>query len=715
MNLIIPPNLSLLPFQVEAVNSMLCFLKENKGCYNACEMGLGKSIQTIVTCNTLGFTDILIICPAIMVLVWEKEIAKWRVSKANNPDVEYTVISYNKAVQQKNLDYLCSVKWDCLILDEAHYCVEENTLISTEYGQKAIKDLKVGDKVWSSCINGLRLNRISYKFTGSPLPWHHFKLRDGRELKALQGHRILTQRGWVPSEKVKISDQMQVVRESVGCDLPFLGSRQGVLQPEMLKVAALSQRGMVQADAQSQPNEEAFSPFKNDSYSEKNWAQTENTRREWQSRTASRETHESIVRDGFSEGTSNWKLSSSAGEETERPPNLLQDRCGDSGIDACYRSGWLQSSVAKQKATGQEENEEITLVGLESITVHEPASTGDSSLRFEDLEVERDHNYIANGIIVHNCKSTKAKRTKTVLNKIWPCATYKIALSGTPFTRSIVDGYTLFHKFNPTAFPEYMPFCYRYAYVKRTPWGDKFFGVKHADELQAIIRNSFYVRYRKDEVLKDLPAKRFTRISLPSSFAVKPPEDEKVTLKEAIDAIKAKVERGEAIPVLPTALASIKRLQGQKKVAPISEFVLDLLAQEIPVVMFAYHTDVIKEYEEVFKKEEPAVVTGAVSQTNRQIAIERFQAGDTNLFIGQMVAAGVGITLTRSSTVILAELDYSPSNINQCCDRVHRIGVKGQVDIYHFPVEGSIDEDIIDNVMEKVKTFAKVLENTVAA
>lgn len=436
MKLVIPAGLSLLPFQEEAVNKMLGFLKTNKGVYNACEMGLGKSIQTIVTCNTMGWKNILIICPAIMCLVWEKEVAKWgnRIGKQGNLEANYLVISYNRAVQQKNLELLTTKKWDCLILDEAHYV-----------------------------------------------------------------------------------------------------------------------------------------------------------------------------------------------------------------------------------------------------------------------------------------KSTKAKRTKTVLNKIWPCATYHIALSGTPFTRSVVDGYTLFHKFNPTAFPEYMPFCYRYAYVKRTPWGDKFFGVKHADELQAIIRNSFYVRYRKDEVLKDLPDKRFTRISLPSSFAVKPTEDEKATLKEAIDAIKAKVERGETIPVVPTAVASIKRLQGVKKVAPIVEFVQDLLDQEIPVVLFAYHKEVIKIYEEAFKKEKPAVITGDVSSNTRQSAIEDFQSGATNLFIGQFTAAGVGITLTRSSTAVLSEVEWSPATIGQAVDRLHRIGQRNAVNVYYFAVEKSIDEDIIEVVMNKARDFAKVLENTVAA
>lgn len=310
----------------------------------------------------------------------------------------------------------------------------------------------------------------------------------------------------------------------------------------------------------------------------------------------------------------------------------------------------------------------------------------------------------------HMVKTSRAKRTKAVLKTLWPKIPYRIALSGTPFTSSVMDGYTLFSRMLPSAFTGWADFANRYSYSRPTPWGMKYYGVKNHEELSKIIRKYFYVRYTKDEVLTELPDKTYQRVALGYEYLLKVPKTEAEKLKQQMEVLQAAVQRGETLPVISDAIASQRRLQAELKVPAIVEFVVDKLEQEIPIVVFSWHTSVLMNLYQALAKYNPAVIYGATAQAKRMEEIKRFQSGETNLFIGNMAAAGVGITLTRASTVVLAELDWSPSVISQAVDRCHRIGQKDAVTVYYFVVNDSLEESIIETVMQKVEAFNKVLD-----
>ena len=313
----------------------------------------------------------------------------------------------------------------------------------------------------------------------------------------------------------------------------------------------------------------------------------------------------------------------------------------------------------------------------------------------------------------HNCKNGKAQCTKAVVTELFPRAQYRIALSGTPATRSIVDCYPLFHSMLPEAFPTFWNFANEFANCEiRYMFGRTirdYYGVKNAETLSKLIRKYFYVRYTKKECLPELPDRQWNRLILDSSYAVKLKKE--VSSKVAVEwyAAKKLLNAGKPVPVFEH-LATVLKEQGIAKAGKVAEFVDSLAEEEVPVVLFAYHTEVLHMLrDELSKKYKVSYIDGSTSPKERAKAESDFQSEVTDIFIGQIQAAGVSITLTRSSTVVLAELYWTPAIIGQAVDRVHRISQKDMVNIHYFVVENSLDEEITDMLIERSKDFNSVL------
>jgi SWI/SNF-related matrix-associated actin-dependent regulator 1 of chromatin subfamily A len=80
------------------------------------------------------------------------------------------------------------------------------------------------------------------------------------------------------------------------------------------------------------------------------------------------------------------------------------------------------------------------------------------------------------------------------------------------------------------------------------------------------------------------------------------------------------------------------------------------------------------------------------------------------LFIGNIQAAGLGITLTAASRCIFAELSWVPAELSQAEDRLHRIGTLDSVTVQHLVLEGSLDAMMVHVLFKKQRILDAVLE-----
>lgn len=323
----------------------------------------------------------------------------------------------------------------------------------------------------------------------------------------------------------------------------------------------------------------------------------------------------------------------------------------------------------------------------------------------------------------HKCNNRKTQQTEACLTHLWPRAKYHICLSGTPFTTRIVDGYNIFNKMAPDLFPNFFQFAAKYSESEtqvihvKTRFGKvvrkevtKYFGVKNGRELGKLIRSRFYFRFKKAEVLKELPPKIFQEIFLPDTLSLSPKaKTDAEQCKIELHLLKKALENDKSF-VAPKSLAELRRMQGEIKVDEIAAFALDILEQQ-QVVIFAHHQNVINGLREAIeaKKVLCGVINGATKAEDRTQIVNDFQAGKTPCFIGQFEAAGTGLTLTAASVVILAELPWSPGTLQQSIDRCHRIGQKDSVLVYPMLVRGSIDEGIYGILKKRALDFNTVL------
>jgi len=104
-------------------------------------------------------------------------------------------------------------------------------------------------------------------------------------------------------------------------------------------------------------------------------------------------------------------------------------------------------------------------------------------------------------------------------------------------------------------------------------------------------------------------------------------------------------------------------------------------------------------------------IDGTVSLTDRQRAVDLFQTKpEVRLFVGQMRAAGVGLTLTAAHNVLFAECDFVPAIHSQAETRALRIGQKNHVLCTYIVASQTIEEHVAEILYRKQQEFDAVVD-----
>jgi SNF2 family DNA or RNA helicase len=100
-----------------------------------------------------------------------------------------------------------------------------------------------------------------------------------------------------------------------------------------------------------------------------------------------------------------------------------------------------------------------------------------------------------------------------------------------------------------------------------------------------------------------------------------------------------------------------------------------------------------------------------MSDKDKEQSVTDFQSGKKKVCVLNMIAGGVGITLTKASDMIVCDYDWTPSNMSQVEDRINRAGQKSQCTIHYIYCENSVlDNLFMEMITSKSENIDKVID-----
>ncbi len=230
------------------------------------------------------------------------------------------------------------------------------------------------------------------------------------------------------------------------------------------------------------------------------------------------------------------------------------------------------------------------------------------------------------------------------------------------------------------------------------------------------MRDSFMMRRLRGEVL-DLPNKgRASMLLEGSGDAVR---RYKHIEQDLIDYLQSEgrswesAARAEAL----VRLNLLRKAAGEAKVKAVVEHVEDLLDTPGGVFVVAEHVDVMDALGMALMKHGVVAIRGGMTPTAKTAAADAFCSGKARVLIGQITAAGVGLTLHgdgKNHRVVIAQLPWTPADLRQAEDRLHRIGqtneVAVDVTLCHIDGKWSIDERLWGLLEKKAFDSSSVID-----
>jgi len=300
-------------------------------------------------------------------------------------------------------------------------------------------------------------------------------------------------------------------------------------------------------------------------------------------------------------------------------------------------------------------------------------------------------------------------------------AQFRIALSGTPLENHLGELWSLFAIIFPGLLGSWEQFRERFALpIERNR-------DSAARGALARVLRPFLLRRTKSEVARELPSR--TEIQVPvalskaewqlyedarlAAVAELGVHGKKIKNEQQRFAVLAALTRLRLLASHPRLYDSASTL-GSSKMRRLLELLEELQTEGHRALVFSQFTSHLALVREELDRAgfSSLYLDGGTPAGHRAKLIQRFQAGEGDVFLISLKAGGTGINLTAADYVIHLDPWWNPAVEDQATDRAHRIGQTKPVTVYRLITRGTIEEQIVALHGDKRALVAGILEGT---
>lgn len=320
----------------------------------------------------------------------------------------------------------------------------------------------------------------------------------------------------------------------------------------------------------------------------------------------------------------------------------------------------------------------------------------------------------------HRIKSHTSKTAKACYD-LGDQAKYRLLLTGTPMTNSITDVYGIMRFTDQNVFGSNF-YAFRNRYCVMGGYQSKqVIATKNQEECTEKLC-SRSLRVTKADAL-DLPEEttetRYVQLS----------KEERKIYEDLRRNSLAELEAGEVTATivitkmlrLSQVASGFIKLDEEETVRQIGHSKLDVLREVLEeltgagqkVVVFARFTAEIRAICKVCEEMrlKYVMIDGSVKKEVRGDIQDQFQNDpDTMVFVGQLTAAGEGITLHAASYTVFFSTSYSYKDFSQAKARIHRKGQTRPCTHIALVSEGTIDEQVYEALSRKEDLAGNIID-----